>query len=237
MITGGSRGIGAEIARRLASDGAHVVITYANATEAAEKVVAEARQKGVRAEAIRADAARPDEVTGLVDRVVAQYGQLDILVNNVGVFPYGPLEEISTEEYDRVFATNVKSYFIATREASLVMKPGGSIINIGTAFVSRVPFPGMSLYTATKYAVTGFTKAWARDLGQKGIKVNVVHPGPINTEMNPSDSPMAEVQAGLTALGRYGEAHDIANLVSFLASPESGNITGASIHSDGGFTV
>lgn len=237
LITGGSRGIGAEIAKRLASDGTNVVITYAASTESAHQVVSEAQRKGVQAEAIRADASQEQEVKGLVNRVVQQYGRLDILVNNVGLFPYGPLEEISQEEYDRVFATNVKSYFITTQEAATVMKPGSSIINIGTAFVSRVPFPGMSLYTATKYAITGFTKAWARDLGAKGIKVNVVHPGPINTDMNPSDGPMAETQAGLTALGKYGEASDVANLVSFLAGPESGNITGTSVHSDGGFTI
>jgi 3-oxoacyl-[acyl-carrier protein] reductase len=235
LVTGGSRGIGAAIAERLAADGADVAITYSSSPEAAERVVAAIRQNaGVRAEAIRADAADPAAVKGVVPAVVERFGRLDILVNNAGVWVQNVLTEATDEEFDRVVDVNVRAVFLTAREAARVMQPGGRIINIGSILGERVVFPGISLYSMSKFAVAGLTRGWARDLGPRGITVNCIQPGPIDTDMNPATGDFAAVQRQGTALGRYGEPTEIAASVSFLASPEASNVTGATITVDGG---
>ncbi len=235
LVTGGSRGIGAAIVQHLAAEGANVILTYATSAEAAERQVAAARDKGVEAEAIKADAADGQAVRDLVSQVVERFGGLDILVNNAGIFAGGPLEETSDEDFERTVDINIRAVFLAAREAAKVMASGGRIINIGSIFGQRAPLPGLGLYAMSKFAVAGLTRAWARDLGAKGITVNCVQPGPIDTEMNPSDGDLAAVMTPLTALGRYGRAEEIAETVAFLASPAASYLTGAMINVDGGF--
>jgi len=235
IVTGGSRGIGAAIVQQLAAEGANVVLTYASSAEAAERQAAAARDKGVEAEAIKADAADGQAVRDLVARVVERFGGLDILVNNAGIFAGGPLEETSDEDFERTVDINIRAVFLAAREAAKVMTSGGRIINIGSIFGQRAPLPGLGLYAMSKFAVAGLTRAWARDLGAKGITVNCVQPGPIDTEMNPAECDLATAMTPLTALGRYGRAEEIAVTVAFLASPAASNLTGAMINVDGGF--
>ncbi|HEY0523400.1 MAG TPA: 3-oxoacyl-ACP reductase family protein [Stellaceae bacterium] len=235
LVTGGSRGIGAAIAERLAADGADVAISYSSSSESAERVVAGIRRSaGVRAEAFHADAADPAAVKALVPAVVEQFGRLDILVNNAGIWQQNILTEATEEEFDRIVGVNVRAVFLAAREAARVMQPGGRIINIGSVLGERVPFPGVGLYSMSKFAVAGLTRAWARDLGPRGITVNCIQPGPVDTEMNPATGDFAAVQRQGTALDRYGRADEIAAAASFLASPEATYVTGATINVDGG---
>ena len=235
LITGGSRGIGAAIARRFAEEGAKIVISYASSPQAAEAVVATAREAGAEAEAIKADSSDSGQVESLVQQTVKRFGRLDILVNNAGIFAGGSLEDSSDEDFQKTIDVNVRAVFVAAREAAKTMTDGGRIINIGSIFGERVPLPGIGLYSMSKFAVAGFTRAWARDLGAKGITVNCIQPGPINTEMNPEDGDLAEVMTPVTALGRYGRPTEIADTAVFLASPESSYITGTVIDVDGGF--
>ena len=238
LVTGGSRGIGAATARRLAAAGANVAITYLNSEDAAHRVAREINQNGSEAEAFRVDAADAEAVSQLVPQVVKRFGGLDILVNNAGIFPQGTVTDTTDADFDTAVNTNLRPVYIASREAAKVMQDGGRIVNIGTVFVGRVGLPGLSLYTMTKAAVSGLTKAWARDLGEQGVTVNAVHPGPINTDMNPSDSEFAEnVLTPQTALGRYGEPEEIASTVAFLASDEGSYITGADLYADGGMSA
>ncbi|KQZ57114.1 MULTISPECIES: 3-oxoacyl-ACP reductase family protein [unclassified Lysobacter] len=237
LVTGGSRGIGAAIAQRLARDGADVALTYAASQDRALAVAAAIEAGGRRALAIRADSADPDAVSAAVERTVAEFGRLDILVNNAGIFMYGPFEDESRESFERAIAINVQAPFVAAQAASKHMREGGRIITIGSCLGERVGAPGMTLYSLTKFATVGLSKGLAQDLGARGITANVVQPGPIDTEMNPADGEGADGQRASLPLGRYGEAEDVADLVAHLAGPGGRFITGAAFSVDGGFSA
>jgi NAD(P)-dependent dehydrogenase (short-subunit alcohol dehydrogenase family) len=237
LVTGGSRGIGAAIARRLAADGADVALTYAAAADKAEAVVAEIAAGGRRARAYRSDAADAVAPGQAVAKAVADFGRLDILVANAGIFLAGPIEELTLEAYEQTMAVNVRAVFLAAQAAAGVMPRGGRLIGIGSCLAERVPGPGMALYAASKAALIGLFKGLARDLGPRAITANLVHPGPTDTDMNPADSAKAEGQRGLLAVGRYGAAAEIAAAVAHLASPDAAYTTGASLYVDGGYTA
>jgi 3-oxoacyl-[acyl-carrier protein] reductase len=237
LVTGGSRGIGAAIAGRLAHDGADVAITYLSGAADAASVVERIEAAGRRGLAVAADAADASAVVDSVDRTVAELGRLDVLVNNAGVFPFGPLEEVGLDEVDRTLAVHVRSVFVGAQAAARHMGEGGRIISIGSCFVDRVPGPGVTLYTASKTALTGLTKGLARDLGPRGITANLVHPGPTDTDMNPADGPTAEEERQLIALGRFATGEEIAATVAYLASDDARFVTGAELAVDGGFAA
>jgi 3-oxoacyl-[acyl-carrier protein] reductase len=239
LVTGGSRGIGAATARALAEDGADVAISYAASADKADAVVKELEKHGVRAAAFKADQADRAQVEGLVKAVVERFGRLDILVNNAGVAVGGKVDDPSPPiaEFDRQHAVNVGGVVAAVRAAVGVMPAGGRIITVGSGVNTRVGMPGFADYAATKAAVAGYTKGWARDLGLKGITVNVVQAGPIDTDMNPANGALAGALTPTTALGRYGRPEEIAAVIAFLASPAASYITGAAIDVDGGYNA
>ncbi len=234
LVTGGSRGMGAAIALRLAQDGADVAITYVRGEEAAHDVVQKIEAAGRRGIALRADAADAAAVTGAVDRAAAELGRLDILVNNAGVGVLGPIESLTLADIDRVLQVNVRAAFLASQAAAAKMERGGRIVTIGSCMAARVPGPGGTLYATSKAALSGLTKALARELGGRGITANLVHPGPVDTDMNPADGPYAEPQSAMTALGRFGSADEVASLVAYLASQEASYMTGSEVLVDGG---
>ena len=237
LITGGSRGIGAAIAKRFAADGASVAITYAKDAKAASAVVKAIEAKGGKAIAIQADAADAKAVTGAVEKAVATFGRLDVLVNNAGTAIPKTFEETTLEEMDRVIDINVRGVFVATQEALKHMNDGGRIIMIGSAVGERVLVPGLVPYSATKGAVKIFTQALSRELGSRGITVNNVQPGPIDTELNPATGDWSIPQKAATSLNRYGHVDEIAAMVAFVAGPESSYITGANLTVDGGMNA
>lgn len=230
FVTGGSRGIGAAVVKRLAAAGARVVFTYNSSPEAARAVAAAA---GNGAEAVKLDLADADAVAAAVRALP----KLDILVNSAGVFEQAPVAEATLEAYDRTFAVNVRAVVAAVVEAAKIIPDGGRIITIGSINGEVTPLPGGAFYGASKGAVRMLAKGWARDLGPRGITVNVVQPGPIDTDMNPAEGSFAEMLTGMTALKRYGKPEDVAELVAFLAGPAAGNITGAALTTDGGMTA
>ena len=234
LVTGGSRGIGAATALRLAREGADVALTYVHGKEAAEDVVRAVEAVGRRAVALRADSGDEEEAAGAAGRAAEELGRLDVLVNNAGVGVLGPLESLSPADVDRVLAVNVRGVFLASQVAASRMEHGGRIITIGTCMSQRVPGPGGTLYAMSKSALIGLTKALARELGGRGIAANIVHPGPIDTEMNPADGPYAPGQAAMTALGRFGRAEEVASMVAYLAGPDAAYVTGAEFAVDGG---
>ncbi len=237
LVTGGSRGIGAAIAKRLAADGANVAITYTKGAAAAASVVKEIERAGQKAIAIQADAADADAVNAAVEKTVATYGRLDILVNSAGTAIPKTFEETTLEEMDRVIDINVRGTFVATQAALKHMKNGGRIIMIGSSVGEHVVVPGLVPYSATKGAVKMFTQGLSREVGSRGITVNNVQPGPIDTDLNPATGDWAVPQKAATALDRYGRVDEVAALVAFVAGPESSYITGANLTVDGGMNA
>jgi 3-oxoacyl-[acyl-carrier protein] reductase len=237
LVTGGSRGIGAAIARRLAEDGAAVALTYATAAGKAAEVARHVEDKGGRAVIINADHADPAAAARAVEQTVNQLGRLDILVNNAGIFTGGPLEETTVAELDRILAIDVKAVFLASQAAARHMTDGGRIITIGSALADRVPGPTLTLYSMAKSALAGLTKGLARDLGPRGIRATLIQAGPIDTDMNPENGPAGDFLRAVTTLGHYGRAEDIAALAAYLAGDGGRYLTGTAITIDGGLAA
>jgi 3-oxoacyl-[acyl-carrier protein] reductase len=234
LVTGGSRGIGAAIAKRLAAEGASVAVTYVSHADSALEIVKAIELEGGKSIAIKADAGDAPAMKAAIDETVATFGQLDVLVNNAGTAIPKPFEETPLEEIDHILHLNVRGVMIATQEALKHMKSGGRIIMIGSCVGERVIAPGLVVYSATKGAVKMFAQGLAREIGGRGITVNNIQPGPIDTDLNPADDDWAVSQKAATALGRYGNVHEVAALVAFIAGPDSSYITGANLTVDGG---
>lgn len=234
LVTGGSRGIGAAIVRRLATEGAPVSFTYAVSDEKAAALVAEIETDGGRALPIKADSADPQALQRAVAETVGRFGHLDILVNNAGILLRGPLADFSLADFDRMIAVNVRAVFVATQAAVAHMGEGGRIITVGSVTADRSGFPGASVYSMTKAAVAALTRGMARDLGSRGITVNTVQPGPTETDMN-TDENIRAIFRPMLALGRLGRDSEIASLIAYLASPEASFVTGAAMTVDGGY--
>lgn len=235
LVTGGSRGIGAAIAKRLAAEGASVAITYSASPEKAQQVVDAIAAAGGKAIAIQADAGDTAAVKAAVRTTAGEFGRLDILVNNAGIAKMAPIGDFPEADFEASLNVNVRGVFTATNEVVRHMGDGGRIIMIGSVNSDAVPFAGGSVYALTKGAVASFARGLARDLGPRGITVNNIQPGPVDSDMNPADGPFAETLKKTLAVGRYGKAEEVAALVSLLAGPEGGYITGAQIKIDGGF--
>lgn len=234
LVTGASRGLGKAIALSLARAGADVAITFEKSADKAQAVVDEIRALGRNGVAIAADSASPQAVREAVASSVEKLGGLDILVNNAGIARGGPLEEMSDEDINALIDVNIRGVVFATQAALAHLPDGGRIINIGSCLANHVPLSGIAVYSMTKSALNSLTRGLARDLGPRGITVNLVHPGPTDSDMNPADGEGAETQRQLIALGHYGKAEDIADAVTFLASPAAKHITGTGIDVDGG---
>jgi len=232
LVTGGSRGIGEGIVRRLASDGAAVAFTYSSSEENAKRLASEIEAAGGDALPIKADSASAEDVRAAVDQVAKELGELDIFVNNAGILLRGTIDNYSLEDFDRMLAINVRAAFVGIQAASEHMKGGGRIILIGSNTAVRTAFPGASVYGMTKAALTGLVRGAAIDLAPRAITVNNVQPGPTATDMS---APHAEVVKTLIPLGRMADVSEIAGFVSYLASHEAGFITGASLTIDGGY--
>jgi 3-oxoacyl-[acyl-carrier protein] reductase len=237
FINGGSRGIGAATARRLAREGAKVAIGYQSSSIAAEALVAEIEARGGEAIAIRANAADAEALTRAIDRAASHFGRLDILVNSAGVLRMGPVDQFSLADLDETLAVNVRAVFVAAKAAAAHMRDGGRIINISSTNAGRMPFAGGAAYAMSKSALTGLAKGLARDLGPRSITVNNVQPGPIDTDMNPAEGDFAAALHGLMALPRHGHADEVAAMVAYLAGPEAAFVTGADLLIDGGFAA
>lgn len=237
IVTGGSRGIGAAVAERLAEGGANVLLTYQSNADAAAGVVKTCKALGVEATAIRADAGSITDCKKVAAAAVEQLGGLDILVNNAAVLTATDLKSTSEADFDRNIDVNLKGLFFLTQEAVAHMPSGGRIVNIGSIFGESVPFPGIDLYSMTKFGVAGLTRAWARDLAADGITVNCIQPGPINTDMNPEDGALAEAMIPRSPIGRYGRPKEVAEMVAFLCGPNTDNITSAVLNNDGGWNA
>lgn len=237
LITGGSRGIGAAIVKRLASEGADVALTYSSSPDQANEIVQAAQALGVQALAIQADSADASAVVAAVEQMVDKLGGIDILVNNAGVLVVAPIDDLTLADFDRTLAVNVRAVFVATQAAVKHMKEGGRIINIGSTNAERMPFAGGGVYAMSKSALQGLVQGLSRDLGPRGITINNVQPGPIATDMNPSEGEFAEMLKKHIAVARYGTVDEVAGMVAYLAGPESGYITGANLMIDGGFSA
>jgi 3-oxoacyl-[acyl-carrier protein] reductase len=237
LVSGGSRGIGAAIVRRLARDGAAVAFTYASAADKAQALAKEVEADGGGALVLHADHAHPSAAAAAVEQTVQQLGRLDILVNNAGIFAGGALEETTADDLDRVLAVDVKAVFLACQAAARHLGDGGRIITIGSALAERVPGPTLTLYAMAKSALGGLTKGLARDLGPRGVRATLVHAGAIDTDMNPEHGPAGDFLRSITTLGHYGRAEDVAALVAFLAGDGGRYLTGTALTIDGGLAA
>ena len=237
IVTGGSRGIGAGISKRLAAAGAHVVLTYARSADDAANVAKACNDAGGSSEAVQVDASDVASARAMVDRVVKEKGRLDILVNNAAVLAGSSLLEVTEDDFDLNVAVNLKGVYFLTKAAAGHMSDGGRIVNIGSIFGESVPYPGLDLYSMSKFALAGLTRAWARDLAPQGITVNCIQPGPINTDMNPEDGDLAEVMRPRAPIGRYGRVEEIAEMVAYLVGPNTDNVTSAILNNDGGWNA
>jgi 3-oxoacyl-[acyl-carrier protein] reductase len=237
LVTGGSRGIGAAIVKRLAADGAQVAFTFAASAGPADLLRAQVSAHGGAAVAIRADSADAQQVSDAVDEAVAAFGGLDILVNNAGISTSGVTESFPLQDFDRMVAVNVRGVFVAIQRAIPHLGTGGRIVTTGSIFADRIPRPGSAVYAMTKAALAGLTRGLARELGPRGITVNVIQPGPTATDANPDSGEFADAMRQLTAVGHYGRPEDIASAVAYLVTPEAGFVTGITWNVDGGFTA
>jgi 3-oxoacyl-[acyl-carrier protein] reductase len=237
LVTGGSRGIGAGIVRRLAADGAAVAFTYREANGPANDLEQEIIGSGGVALAVQADSADPEALRSAISETVGRFGGLEVLVNNAGTSHFVPIQEFPLAEYDRLLAVNVRAIFVAIQAALPHLGAGGRIINIGSVLADRAPFSGVSVYSLTKAAVAGLSRSLARELGPRGITVNTVQPGPVETDMNPDSGEFADAVRSLTAVGHYGQPHDIADAVAFLARTEARFVTGTAWNVDGGYAL
>lgn len=237
FITGASRGIGAAIASRLAAEGAHVIFTYANSTKLAKEQEEKLKTFGVKSLAIQVDSADAESLQIAISQTIEQFGAIDILINNAGICPSGDFQDVTLEDFDKIMQINVKAVFAASHAVIKKMPEGGRIISIGSNLADFAVSGDTILYSMSKSALQGFTKGLARALGPKKITVNLVQPGPINTDMNPADAPLADFLRSRMALPEYGSADDIAGLVSFLASSEGKYITGSTLTIDGGMNA
>ena len=235
FVTGGSRGIGAAIVRRLALEGATVALTYQSSADAAQALVSEIEAGGGRALAIRSDAGDPAALQQAIDQAADRFGRIDILVNNAGVLHMGPVDEFAVEDFDKTIAVNVRAVFVGVKAALRHMGEGGRIVNISSVNALRMPFAGAAVYAMSKSALSGLVKGLARDLGPRGITINNVLPGPVDTDMNPEKSDFGATLHGLMALPRHGRPEEIASMVAYLAGSESSFVTGAELLVDGGF--
>ncbi|MEH2178093.1 3-oxoacyl-ACP reductase family protein [Nostoc sp.] len=237
LVTGGSRGIGAAIVKRLATEGADVAFTYTSSPDHAKEIAEAVQALGVRALPIQANSAEASEVVAAVEQTVEKFGGIDILVNNAGVATMAPIDDFTLADFDRTFAINVRAVFVATQAVVKYMQEGGRIINIGSTNAERVPFAGGSVYAMSKSALQGLVQGLARDLGPRGITINNVQPGPIATDMNPPEGEFAEMTKKQLALPRYGTVEEVAGMVAYLAGSEAAYITGANLMIDGGFSA
>ncbi|ELZ5940539.1 3-oxoacyl-ACP reductase family protein [Providencia vermicola] len=237
FVQGGSRGIGAAIVKQFAQAGASVAFTYASSADKAEALVAEIEHFSGNVLAIKANSAHEKEIKAAITQAASTFGSLDILVNNVGILELGTLDSLSLEAFDRSYYLNVRSLFIASQAALEVMNNNGRIIHIGSINAQRMPFEGGSAYAMSKAAIVGLTKGMARDVASRGITVNNIQPGPVNTDMNPEQGEFAESLKQIMALKRYASADEIASFVTYLASPAAAYITGANLNIDGGFSI
>lgn len=234
LITGGSRGIGAAVAEHLAAEGFDIAISYARSASKADELAVKIRQTGRRVLTIQADGSSVTGNRKVIADTITHFGRIDVLVCNAGAYPHKTIDKVSIEDIEHTLNLNIRAVMVETHEAVQHIQKGGRIILMGSAFAGRAPFPGLSLYAATKAGLRGFAQGAARDLGQQGITINVVEPGPIDTEMNPANTEGAAALAGFVATGSYGEVDDIARTVAFLARPDTSYITGAAIPVDGG---
>lgn len=237
FVTGGGRGIGAAIAKRLVREGATVVLTYVSAPDRAGDVVGEIEAAGGTALMLKADNRKADEIEAAINQAAAQFGQIDILVNNAGIIEIAPIDEFSIKQFDRTVDVNVRAVFVATKAVLAHMPDGGRVITTGSNLAHRVPWPGLSLYALSKSALIGFTRGVARDLGPRRITVNVVHPGPTETDMNPGVGDIADAARRVMAIPDYSDANDTAGLVAWLAGPEAKVVTGSEFTVDSGMNA